>query len=107
MSRRLFVLVRSDLSRSQQAVQAAHAVGAFCSEEFRRWHWNGRDIVDVEPRWDNETLVLLKVDNLEELIEYFKMCEGTVAFFEPDIGMEMTAFATPIEHYCFSDLKLL
>lgn len=108
MSRKLYVLVRSDLSSAQKAVQAGHAVAAFCSDEFRRSHWNGRDRETILPRWDNETLVYLKVQNLKELQEWYELCKSdAVAFYEPDIGMEMTAFATPVEHDWFCSLRLL
>jgi hypothetical protein len=108
MSRKLYVLVRADLPRTQKAVQAAHAVGRFCSNEFRKFHWNGREMETIQPRWDDETLVLLRVENLNELLEWYKLCEkDATAFHEPDIGNEMTAFATPIEHDLFHVLKLL
>jgi len=106
MSRRLFVLVRSDLSRSQQAVQAGHAVAAFCSREFRRHHWNGREMEVVPARWDGETLVYLKTDPVS-FKEAYTDCEEAYPFYEPDIGNEMTAFATLSPPDWFDFLKLV
>jgi hypothetical protein len=54
MSHKLYVLVRKDLSRSQQAVQAGHAVGEYLLR--------GPSTV-----WGNGILVYLGVRNEEEL----------------------------------------
>jgi peptidyl-tRNA hydrolase len=107
MSRKLFVLVRADLPGTQKAVQAAHAVARFCSSEFRRWHWNGRETESVPPRWDDETLVILKAKDLKELEELRAECQETWPFYEPDIGNEMTAFAVLTPPDWFDMLKLL
>lgn len=107
MSKKLFVLVRNDLSKSQQAVQAGHAVARFCSEEFRRSHWNGRDMERVPARWDDETLVYLRGGSLKELQGLFAECKEAWAFCEPDIGNEMTAFAVLDPPDWFDMLPLL
>ena len=95
MSNKLYVLVRGDLSKSQQAVQASHVVAEFMLNantiSCRCGHC--RD----EYRWENETIVLLKVKNLDELLKWeteirlnaIVYCD----FCEPDIGHEMTAVA--------------
>lgn len=95
MSLKLYVLVRSDLSPGQKAVQAGHAVAEFCKQEAHPW------------RWMNGTLIYLSVANLNELLCWYKKCVEPVAFYEPDKGMEMTAFSTltPVEG--FETLKLL
>src|SRR3954468_19598959 len=107
MSRKLFVLVRNDLSKSQQAVQAAHAVARFCSNEFRKHHWDGREMTPIPPRWDDETLVFLRAKDLKELKEFFVECKEAWAFYEPDIGNEMTAFAVLDPPDWFDMLRLL
>jgi peptidyl-tRNA hydrolase len=82
---KLYVLVRKDLSKSQQAVQAGHAVA--------EWLLHSPDSSD----WKNGTLVYLSVENEEDL-EYMvqklvKKGENVTAFREPDIGDRMTALA--------------
>jgi len=54
MSKKLYVLVRKDLSKSQQAVQAGHVVAEYL---LRGPH----------TMWDNGTLVYLGVRNENEL----------------------------------------
>jgi len=54
MSKKLYVLVRKDLSKSQQAVQAGHVVAEYL---LRGPH----------TMWDNGTLVYLSVRNENEL----------------------------------------
>jgi len=78
--------VRKDLSRSQQAVQAGHAVAEWLLE-YRK-----------ENLWDNGILVYLKAGNSEEALEHFynnlyNDDRKIATFYEPDIGVEMTAFA--------------
>lgn len=95
--RKLYVIVRSNLSKSQQAVQAGHALA-----EWLLFTGSSR-------RWDNGTLVYLKVRDLEELTNLKnKMDEfeqWPVAFHEPDIGNEMTAFSMlETEHVSAMDL---
>lgn len=82
---KLYILVRSDLSKSQQAVQAGHAV----AEWVKGW-WT------EESDWDN-TLVYLKSEDIEADYDRFYK-EDPIwieAFYEPDLDDEMTAFAIP------------
>ena len=100
--KKLYVLVRKDLSRSQQAVQAGHAVA-----EYLKQHPN--------TEWQNGTLVYLVVYNERHLADMAKQLLGEgyaakdiVGFHEPDRDNEMTAFAvlgngTPM----FQDLPLM
>ena len=85
---KLYVVVRSDLSRSQQAVQAGHALA-----ELLLWGPAQR----ISRQWNNHTLVYLRVRDLESLEQLKasldKYQQYPVAFREPDIDDEMTAFA--------------
>lgn len=78
MQPKLYVLVRGDLSRAQQAVQAGHAVAEFCLK--------GRG-------WENGTLVYLKVRGLKELEGWYEKLGKGFPFYEPYYKNEMTAFA--------------
>lgn len=95
MSNKLYVLVRGDLSKSQQAVQSCHAVAEFMLWDNRIPCRCGACPDDL--RWENETIVLLKVRNLDHLQEWSgKIRSATRAyneFNEPDIGNEQTAIA--------------
>jgi hypothetical protein len=61
----------------------------------------------LPPRWDDETLVVLKARDLEELEKLHAECEEAWPFYEPDIGDEMTAFAVLTPPELFGNLKLL
>lgn len=104
---RLYVLVREDLSPSQQAVQAGHAIAQWCLEEAGRYHWDGREVRSLPWRWENRTLVLLAVRDEAELREWHGQFEDAVAFYEPDIDNQMTAFAVFGKQRQLRDLKLL
>lgn len=96
---KLYVIVRKDLSTSQQAVQAGHAVAAFLlhGQFFRRW--------------ENETLIYLGVKGLKQLENLKKKLKFNgipyTEFREPDIGNETTAIATNIENDFVERLNLL
>ncbi len=89
---KLYVFVRSDLSRSQQAVQAGHAVASWCRREARRcsgtgtdWLWGTEDVLG------GSTLVYLRTT--PEFLESFLSDERAVPFREPDMANEVTAVA--------------
>jgi Peptidyl-tRNA hydrolase PTH2 len=97
--KKLYVIVRKDLSTSQQAVQAGHAVAAYLlhGQFFRRW--------------ENEILIYLGVKNgfrLHHLMEKMRD-EGIdfVQFQEPDLNNETTAIATDQFSQTFYKLNLL
>lgn len=94
---KMYVLVRSDLSISQQAVQAGHAV----AEAILHGLQNG---------W-NKTLVYLRVKDEAELLRWMEKLEYRgkeyAEFREPDIGNQLTAIALVDESKMFSKLKLL
>lgn len=90
---KLFVLVRKDLSKSQQAVQAGHAIAQYLIEH-------------PDTEWGNGTLVLLRVPF--ESFDYWQKTIGKYSIFrEPDIGNEMTAIACVGNDELFSDLPLV
>ena len=97
-STKLYVIVRKDLSISQRAVQAGHAVAQFllCSPFFR---------------WKNGTLIYLGVKGLRQLENLKRKFESNgihyVEFREPDIGNETTAIATETENDFVRKLNLL
>ena len=81
---RMYVLVWNKLSKSQQAVQAGHAVAQYL-------------VQNPLSQWKNQTLVYLKVSE-KQLHNYFDELQGDavlpdscVGFFEPDIGNKLTA----------------
>ncbi len=81
---KMYVLVREDLTRSQQAVQGGHALA-----EYMLKYPGARD-------WNNSTLIYLKVSpkDLETLCRrYTNRLRHVAAFKEPDLNDELTAFA--------------
>jgi hypothetical protein len=97
----MFVLVRNDLSKSQQGVQGGHALAQFAL-----------DWPDSFKKWNNRTIVYLKTD-YETLCNHFnKVVDGhNVAsdFYEPDIGDQLTAIAAfgPTAEDYFANFKLM
>lgn len=94
---KLYVLLRTDLSKNYASVQAGHAVAQFCIKESLRYHWNGRDVVSLPWRWENQTLIYLKGGPLEDLEKTISLLAERnaifVAFKEPDLDYETTAVA--------------
>lgn len=85
---RLYVVVRSDLSPAQQAVQGMHAVADFAAahpEPFQKWQGT------------SNTLVFLAVDDesdVEHLFIQLAQRQDEVQITqEPDIGNQATAVA--------------
>ena len=82
--RRLYALVREDLTPAQRAVQAGHAIAEYLLRCPRT-------------EWDNGTIVLLRVRDEGELLAWADRLEARglpfAAFREPDIGDRMTALA--------------
>jgi peptidyl-tRNA hydrolase len=97
---KLYVLVRTDLSKSQQAVQAGHAVAEWLLHSPDRSEWN------------NGTLVYLPVKNEKDLkytvTKLEKNGENVTVFREPDIGDKMTAIASLVQKpEMFKNIELL
>lgn len=96
---KLYVIVRKDLSISQQAVQAGHALAAYLlAGLFCR-------------RWKNETLIYLGVkglnqlNNLKSKLDFLEV--PYVEFREPDLNNEVTAIACDVENKLFEKLNLI
>jgi len=95
---KMFVIVRKDLSTSQQAVQAGHALAEYLMH-------------GPFSRWQNGTLIYLGVKGLKQLenIKHkFEMEEiPYIEFREPDLNNETTAIATDTQNRIVEKLNLL
>jgi hypothetical protein len=84
----VYIFVRQDISPEYQAVQAAHAA-------CKMGH---RSAAIPEKDFDNLYFALIGVPNLEAMAIAIKDCNEVGAtvypFYEPDIGNQLTAFAT-------------
>ena len=95
---KLYVTVRKDLTHSQRAVQAGHALAEYLlhSPNFR---------------WKNETLIYLGVKGLRQLENLKRKLElqgvPYVEFHEPDMNNEVTAIASDQDSKIFSKMNLL
>ena len=93
----LYIIVRKDLSSSQIAVQAGHAVAEY--------------VLDNPQIWRNETLIYLGVKNLYQLEKWMnKLSDAEIKFTtwrEPDINNEVTAIASTGSSEAFKQLNLL
>jgi hypothetical protein len=98
---KMYVLVRSDLSKSQQAVQGGHAVAEYllmCDRD--NITWNNGTIVYLDIPYEKELRLWCKKLNDIEL-EYYE-------FYEIDINNQMTALATVTDdEELFNDVLLL
>ena len=95
---KLFVIVRKDLSISQRAVQAGHAVADYM-------------LHSSFSRWNNETLIYLGVKGLHQLENLKRKFENEdieyIEFREPDLNNEVTAIATDKPNKFVERLNLL
>ena len=95
---KMFVIVRKDLSTSQQAVQAGHALAEYL-------------LHGPFSRWQNGTLIYLGVkglNQLENLKRKFKLENiKFIEFREPDLNNETTAIATDESNEHIERLNLL
>ena len=94
--KKLYVCVRKDLSHSQRAVQAGHALAEYMLNSSE---------------WKNSTLVYLGVkglnqlENLKRKLEYAEIKH--YPFYEPDLDNQMTALASDQSSTIFNKLNLL
>lgn len=98
---KMYIIIRDDLSKSQQAVQGGHALAAFMLS-----------YPDLAEEWGNHTIVYLKTDyeKLQLLKDLLPLADMNIAsFYEPDIGNQLTAFAAygPDCADRFKDFRLL
>lgn len=96
---KLYVIVRKDLTPSQRAVQAGHALAAYLLHgSFLR-------------RWKNETLIYLGIKGLKQLENLKQKFEFNgidyVEFREPDLNNEVTAIVTDVNNRFVEKLNLL
>lgn len=96
--KRMYVIVREDLTKSQKTVQCIHAV----SELLIKGRYNG---------WNNGKVVCLKVRNEFELnLIINKLILDRIefeTFEEPDLNHSKTSIALITENKMFEDLELL
>jgi len=96
---KLYVITHKDLTPSQQAVQAGHALAEYLLKRPR------------DSKWNNGTLVYLGVENkfeLEKLIYKFETRNiKWIGFTEPDLNNEITAIVTEYNGSLISGLDLL
>lgn len=97
MQDKLYVVTRKDLSKSQQAVQAGHALAEY--------------LLTTDTSWTNGTLVYLKVDNEDELKSLTALLKhGKIhftSFKEPDFNNQLTAIASLGSNDYFANMSLL
>jgi hypothetical protein len=96
--KKLFVVVRKDLTPSQRAVQAGHALAEYLL--------HGPNF-----RWKNEILIYLGVKDLKQLENVRRKLEFEgirySQFKEPDMNNELTALASDEDCRIFERLTLL
>jgi len=84
---KMYVLVRRDLTTSQQAVQAGHALAKYMWETP----------IGITGQWANGTLVYLGVENEKHLKKWRDKLEHSEMYFhewrEPDMDNQLTAVA--------------
>lgn len=82
---KMYIIIRDDLSKSQQAVQGGHALATFMLS-----------YPDLAQEWGNHTIVYLKTnyEMLQVLKKTLPLADINLAHFcEPDINNELTALA--------------
>ena len=93
----MYVLVRQDLTKAQQAVQGGHALARF--------------LLDGPTQWPNGTLIYLGVKNEIHLKKWMYKLEGLgikyKKWMEPDMNNQFTALAAYAERDIFRRLNCI
>lgn len=96
---KMYVLVRKDLPKTYQAVQAGHSIAEYLLAQPFLFGWN------------NGTMVFLRVKNEKELLKWGEKFDSLdkpwAGFREPDIGNQMTAITTIDNGELFKGMELL
>jgi hypothetical protein len=96
-SMKMYVLVRKDLNKAQQAVQGGHALAQF--------------LLNHQSSWENGTLIYLGVKGERQLMNWIRKLEweqiDTAVWREPDMASEITAVAAYSEENIFKSLNCL
>ena len=99
-SMNMYVLCRQDLDKFTQSykfVQGMHAVAEY--------------LLRNKTEWNNGTMIALAVKDVHQLEHWKRKLEfqgiTCSAFYEPDIGNEMTAIACVAEEDTFKGLRLI
>lgn len=96
--KKLYVLIRKDLSHAQRAVQGGHAIAQFLLD-------------NPSTEWDNGTLVFLGVSSEKHLYNWKEKLYNQgieySEFREPDIGDQLTALASVSNPEPFRSLSLI
>ena len=96
---KMYVLVRSDLSKSQQAVQGGHAVAEY--------------LLKYKPlKWDNGTMVYLSIHpddfmGWRDELSRLEVIQPYSVFSEPDLDYQATAIAVICETDALFDREVL
>ena len=99
---KMYIMIRDDLSKSQQGVQGGHALAEFMLS-----------YPDIARQWNNGVIVYVKAD-IDTISSYVHKLADTpnisiASFKEPDIGNQLTAIAAygPEASPHFSGFKLM
>lgn len=94
---KMYVLVRKDLTKAQQAVQGGHALAQF--------------LLNYQSSWENGTLIYLGTKGEWQLMNWIERLEekqiDTAVWREPDMDNEITAVAAYSEECVFKNLNCL
>lgn len=94
---KMYILVRKDLTTSQQAVQGGHALAEF--------------LLNYQQNWNNSTLIYLGVKSELQLRKWvYKLNQLNIdlaIWKEPDMSNQITAIATYSKGEVFKNVNCL